>query len=564
MGTKCCEIPSRQYAVQLVGPSQLRLNKDKDVFTPGPYQVLAKIEAVGLCFSDLKLLKQFTDHVRKSEIVSGISPEVLREIPSYVPGPKPVVPGHEGVCRIVAVGEKVQHHRVGERCLVQTDYRDLRTANSNAAFGYNFEGALQEYVLMDERVIMDPQTRERFLIPVGESLSASAVCLVEPWACVEDSYVNEERQTVKPGGKLLVVAEAGHVVEGMNEVVSAKALPASLTAVCATDQQAAALTKLAVPFVRATGMADLANEGFDDIIYFGADKKAIEVLNDKLAARGIMNVVTGGKRIGQPVSVGIGRVHYGMTRWIGTTGTSAAESYRFIPATGEVRPGETILVVGAGGPMGQMHVIRNVCSGVKNIRLTGTDMDDTRIASLTKKAAPLAQANGVDLRMVNTQKNPLNEKFSYYALMAPVGALVAEAVKNSLDRCLINIFAGIPAPTRHDLDLDTYIANHCYMFGTSGSVIRDMKIVLSKIESGALDTNCSVDAISGMAGAVEGIAAVENRTLAGKIIVYPMLHEVGLIPLARLGEHFPTVAAKLRDGQWTKAAEEELLACAGR
>jgi hypothetical protein len=68
-----------------------------------------------------------------------------------------------------------------------------------------------------------------------------------------------------------------------------------------------------------------------------------------------------------------------------------------------------------------------------------------------------------------------------------------------------------------------------------------------------------VDAISGMAGAVEGIAAVENRTLAGKIIVYPMLHDVGLIPLAKLNERFPTVAAKLDDGQWTKAAEEELL-----
>jgi hypothetical protein len=28
--------------------------------------MLAKVEAVGLCFSDLKLLKQFSEHSRKS------------------------------------------------------------------------------------------------------------------------------------------------------------------------------------------------------------------------------------------------------------------------------------------------------------------------------------------------------------------------------------------------------------------------------------------------------------------------------------------------------------------
>jgi hypothetical protein len=86
-----------------------------------------------------------------------------------------------------------------------------------------------------------------------------------------------------------------------------------------------------------------------------------------------------------------------------------------------------------------------------------------------------------------------------------------------------------------------------------------MKIVLKKVETGQLDTNCSVDAICGMAGAVDGIAAVENRTLAGKIIVYPMFHDMGLIPLAELSKHYPTVAAKLDRGAWCKAAEEELL-----
>jgi D-arabinose 1-dehydrogenase-like Zn-dependent alcohol dehydrogenase len=71
-------------------------------------------------------------------VVGGLAPEVLAGIQSYVPGPKPTVPGHEVSCRIVAVGSEVRHHRIGERCLVQTDYRGLPTAGSCAAFGYNF------------------------------------------------------------------------------------------------------------------------------------------------------------------------------------------------------------------------------------------------------------------------------------------------------------------------------------------------------------------------------------------------------------------------------------------
>jgi len=536
-------LPKTQYAVQLVGRGELKLNPAKAVTKPGPHEILIKIEACGLCFSDLKLLKQFSGHARKSEVIGGLSAEVLKGIQSYVPGNKPVVPGHEVVCRIVAVGNEVKHHNVGERCLVQTDYRDLPTASSNAAFGYNFEGGLQEYCIVDERVAIDSQG-DRFLIPVGEEKSASAVALVEPWACVEDSYINKERQTLKMGGRLLVIVEPDAREVGV-EALTSRNKPASIT------------------HAEPAKVAELPNEGFDDIIYFGANKQTIEVLNDKLAPRALMNIVQNGKKIGAKVNMGVGRVHYGMTRWIGTTGGDASLSYKTVPATTEIRANDRIIVIGAGGPMGQMHVIRNICSGMPGISQVGTDMDDARIHSLAAKANPLAAANHTPLKLVNTAKEKVTEKFSYWALMAPVAALVGDAIAGSVPGAIINIFAGIPAPTKHELDLDTYIENRLYMFGTSGSVIEDMKIVLKKVESGQLDTNTSLDAISGMAGATNGIKAIEERTLAGKIIVYPMLHDVPLIPLTELHKKYPTVAAKLVNRQWNKAAEQELLRVAG-
>ncbi len=99
------------------------------------------------------------------------------------------------------------------------------------------------------------------------------------------------------------------------------------------------------------------------------------------------------------MSVGVGRVHYGMTRWIGTTGSKAAESYQHIPATGEIRDERRVLVVGAGGPMGQMHVIRDICLGLSGLQVVGTDVDDRASRSRCgSKAAPMAKANGVDLQ----------------------------------------------------------------------------------------------------------------------------------------------------------------------
>ena len=552
-------IPETEYAIQLVGPDKLVLNSAKPVPQPGPYQVLARIEAVGLCFSDLKLLKQFSAHPRKKEIYTGIDQAILDEIPSYVPGEKPTVPGHEAVCRIIAVGDEVKHYQPGERVLVQTDYRTLLTNGANGSFGYNFEGALQEYVLMDERIIIEPGTGERFLIPASEHLSASAIGLVEPWACVEDSYATAERNTIKAGGQLLVIADHQRRIKGLEDSFSPDGPPEMIAALCAEESQFIALESIGAQALELENLEALPNEGFDDIVYYGADPATIEVLNDKLAPRGIINIVLGEYGIGRPVSVGVGRVHYGMTRWIGTPGNDAAESYKHIPANGEVRDGDRVLVIGAGGPMGQMHVIRNVCSGKAGLTVVAADVDDSRLASLIGKSQKMADANKVDLKAVNTKAHPLTERFTYIALMAPVGALVADAIVKADNDCLINIFAGIPAPTKHELDMDAYIERRCFMFGTSGSTISDMKTILRKVEAGQLDTNFSVDAVSGMAGAADGIKAVENRTLAGKIIVYPQLHELGLVPLEKLAEKFPGVADKLDEGQWTLAAEQELL-----
>ena len=448
--------------------------------------------------------------------------------------------------------------------LVQTDYRWLKTDASNAAFGYNFEGGMQQYVLMDERVIVDPASGESFLIPVEEGLGSSAVALVEPWACVESSYISEMRRAVKSGGKLLVAVEAGYAPEGVAACYDVAGRPAEVTLWSVEDEAEKALrTQEVIADKQAGSLAGLPDQGFDDIIYFGHRKDSLEALNDKLAVGGIMNVVLCGGTIGEPVSVGIGRIHYQDTRWIGTAGNNAADGYKNVPKNGEVRPGDRVLIIGGGGPMGQMHVIRMICAEQEGLEVTATDLDDHRLEALGEKLKPLCEANQRPAQLVNPQKEELKGPYSHIDIIVPVGKLVTQAVELADEGTIINIFAGIPVPTREEIDLDRYVKQGCFMYGTSGSRLEDMKICLKKLIDGKLDTNHSVDAVSGMAGVIDGLRAVENRMMAGKIVVYPALKDLPLIPLREIEQHYPTVAEKLERGLWNPAAEAELLRAAG-
>jgi len=508
-------IPSKQRAVQLVGPDQLALNESKEVFQPGPHQILGRVEVVGLCFSDLKLLKQFSGHVRKSEVKAGVDQNALLQMPHYVPGDKPTVPGHETVIRVVKVGDKVTKHKVGARYLLQTDYRWLPTAQSASAFGYNFEGALQEYTLVDERIITAPDG-ESMLIPVPDDISASALALCEPWACVEDAYVDVQRRTLKPGGTCLIVGDgqvdAPHAVR-----VKPDAIP--------------------------TGQ-------FDDVIYFGSDAAVVEKLFWSVAPRGLFLIAQCGGKFGRNVVTAVGRVHYGPIRLAGTTGSDIKDALASIPATGEIRANDKINIVGAAGPMGQMHVIRDLCQGVPGITVYGGDLSDERLAKLQKLAGPLAAKNNLGFKPYNPSKDKLTEKFNYIVLMAPVPALCAQAVLDAAPKAIINIFAGIPADKTGEVDLDQYIAKQCYFIGTSGSTLDDMKVVLKKVVSRQLDTNLSVAAVCGLDGAIDGIRAVEKNTMPGKILVYPIAKGLKLTPITEI----------IGDKQWDGKSEQELVA----
>lgn len=545
------DLPATQHAIQFTGKDQLVHNTAKAVDAIGPTQLLLQVEACGICFSDTKLLHAFADHPRKLPVVSGISPEALAEVPGYRPNSEPTVPGHEPVVRVAAVGEAVTHFTVGERLLVQADWRHLPTPASNGAFGYNFEGALQEYVVVDERIVV--HDGEEFMLRVSDAPTAAQVALVEPWSTVEGSYSRTERNTLKAGGHLVVVADSGVAPTGLEPLLAASR-PARITVVGAQPG-------LVDPEATAAVLDDVV-PGVDDIVYFGSDAATIEQLSALLGARSLLCVVLGGASIDRRVQLDVGRVHYDFVRYIGTTGDGPAEAYAWVPANGEIRVQDKVAIIGAAGPMGLMHTVRTISLGLPGVSVDAADVNDERLAHLAEVVDPTAAERGVPLRVVNSVTTPLQPGYTYVTCLVPVPALLSQAVDLAAEGAIVNAFAGFPAGTLAELDLQGIIERRVFLLGTSGSEMSDMRALLDKLETGALDTSISLDAVCGMAGFSDAIDAVNNRTSGGKIMVYPQLHDLGLVRLSELAQQLPEVAAGLVDGRWSPAAEAALLATA--
>ena len=211
-----------------------------------------------------------------------------------------------------------------------------------------------------------------------------------------------------------------------------------------------------------------------------------------------------------------------------------------------------------------MHTIRTLCLGIAGVSVDASDLDDARLAALDRLARPRAEQNGVPLTVRNPSREAAAGDFSYLTVMVPVPALVAQAVGQAAPGAIINIFAGIPATVTGAVDLNAYVEKHLYFIGTSGSVLDDMRAVLSRVASGALDTDVSAAAVCDLEGAIAGIRAVEANEIPGKIVVYPACHGLGLVRLTDLAKVAPEAAARLADGRWNREAEQALLAARGQ
>ncbi len=228
-------------AAQIERPGEARVIEAPQP-VPGPEEVLIRVQAAGICGTDL--------HIFKGEYEA-----------TY-----PLIPGHEFSGEVVAVGDKVRNFHVGDRVTADPNIpcNRCRFCQRNEpnqclnlrAIGVTQNGAFADYVLAPEGNVF----------AIGD-LSYAAAALVEPLACVVWGL---KRVAVQPGDSALVfgagpmgcLVAQGLKQAGAARVVVSDVVPGRLDLV----QQLGATETVIADLQQAAALKALETDGFDIVV----------------------------------------------------------------------------------------------------------------------------------------------------------------------------------------------------------------------------------------------------------------------------------------------------------
>ncbi len=560
-------IPPTSKAWRIYGQGMENFGDNKqptEIPVPEPKddELLVRNDAIGLCFSDTKIIKFGPNHPR----IKG------RDLKK-----DPVIPGHEVALTIVKVGKNRQKdYKAGERYIIQADVRYKGTTPS---YGYVLPGGLSQYGIIG-REVLDGDDGS-YLIPLhNQTLGYSELALVEPWGCVVAAYRIAHRHSIRDGGTLLIAGNGMDKKEWDFTALFRESTPARtilLDAEKGTQKgvrdalEGGEIEVTQGPTVKQLFEKHTGGAGFDDIIILGdAPDQLIEQAGDSLSKNGILNYMVSSPQK-QVVSIDAGKVHYDVIAFIGGTGTDVNEAYTANPDY-TIRGG-SVLMIGAGGPMGQMHIKLAMEQEDAAKTIIATDIDDQRVETLKDKFESLAQEKGIAFHILNPNNfaDPsqfrsrvleLNDGglFEYVVCLAAIPPVIEDAASYLGDRAVLNIFAGVSKGTIVKLDVKEVATKSVRFIGSSGSSLDDMEFTLRKLERGELDTNSSVAGIAGMNDVWKGIDSVRTGSFAGKITIYPHIRDLDLVTLKELKQRFPNITPLLaKGGGWTREAEEAFL-----
>jgi L-sorbose 1-phosphate reductase len=555
-------LPQKSFAWNLYGAGMESMGKEGKpepfaIPEPNDDQILVRIDTVSICFSDVKILKQGGSHPKLYNRNLTVEPTRL---------------GHEVSLTIIKVGKNLAgKYHPGQRLAVQPD---IYQQGMSTAYGYTIPGGLVQYHCIGKEVL--ETDAGACLLPVEEGMGYAESALLEPWGCVVAAYTQRRRLDPKLSGTMWIIGNADDSSFTFSKGLESPAT-IILTDVPASVRKLASATKATI--IEKNNVSDYEalnkeltdGNGFDDIVML--NPTSAEIVSNVarfIARRGTLNIV-GSKPLNGLTSVDLGRLHYDYIAFVGNNSTDIAASYGEARNRCELRAGGVTVFIGAGGPMGQMHVQRalELPDGPKTI--IATEISDERLQTLVNMFEPLAKKNERDLLIFN----PTTSKQSFHdfvmevtkgqgaddvVVSVPVAGLMEEGDTVMKDDGMMVLFAGVPNGTMGKVNLSNVYLSNAQYTGTSGLTIEDQSSVMERRISGTLSPGRSVAAIGGMETAAEAIQSVMDSKYPGKVVIFPQIHNLPLTSLKELEERLPEVAAKLGpDQMWTNEAEEALI-----
>lgn len=338
------EIPQEMRALVLDGVGFEHLSiKRVPVPKPGPNQLLARVEAAGICTSLIKLIEQGPDH----KLMYGW--DVSRF---------PAILGDEGVVTLVEIGDALRDkYTLGDRFVVQPAvdavpvnhrerYRDAAKGVNKVAAGYTLAGHLAEYILIPEEVL-----NAGCLLPLPDAeVPLAHAAMSEPLSCVvsaQEHHVHLAQANpldarsalkgLKPGGVTVIIGAGAmgrmHVDLAFaykpRAIVVADTLEDRLQIVGKRFASRAQRLGIALHTVQvtATPLAKFVDEltgslGADDVIVAVGSRRAVEDSQQLVGRGAVLNFFGGLKKGDEIVGIDSGAVHYKELNITGSSGGS--------------------------------------------------------------------------------------------------------------------------------------------------------------------------------------------------------------------------------------------------
>ena len=189
------DLPDQSWAWNLYGAGEDNMGKGDGpellpVPTPAADQMLVRIDSVGLCFSDVKIMRQGGSHPKLYHRDLATDPTRL---------------GHEVSLTVIDVGEDLQdRYHAGQRLAVQPD---IYQEGKSTAYGYTIPGGLIQYHLMGSEMLDTDDGA--CLLPLPDTMGYAEASTLEPWGCVMAAYTQRRRLEPKTGGTMWVIGRPG-------------------------------------------------------------------------------------------------------------------------------------------------------------------------------------------------------------------------------------------------------------------------------------------------------------------------------------------------------------------
>jgi len=329
---------SRAWNLYAAGLENLRL-EEAPVPEPVPDQLLVRIDAVGICASDWKMISQGERHAR----MQG------RDLAS-----RPTVPGHEVSMTVVQVGAGLAgRYHVGERYAVQAE---IYIDGENVAYGYKLRGADQQVQTIGPEIYDGG-----YLLPVDPALGYSQAALAEPWACVYHAYSHHrETHSILPGGTAWYVGAGPlglmHIEKGIQDgagrVLVSEMKPDRIRKVVTSLEPLARQKGVDLTVVNLANDSvanHLAEGGADDIVVLAPVAKAAEAAFPYLAKNGYFNMFAGfPDRDKAWMQINLNDMHYGQWTLVATSGSPIEALRRALDdaAAGRIDPNNAVACIG--------------------------------------------------------------------------------------------------------------------------------------------------------------------------------------------------------------------------